>query len=148
MEIRMKGKKKISIIANSILLIWFFLDMIGVAFDNRLLVSRSWQEDGIFFVVFIVAFLCFILKEKIGKHILSSWLFIWFASQVYFHWYFTIFGPWEGKIKYFRDTVKLIPSKIVYIPDLYHIVLHMLILVSLASTMIYSIKTKTKKERG
>lgn len=116
--------------------------MIGVTFANRLLVIQSWKEDGIFFVIFIVSFLCFILKEKMGKYILSVWLFIWFATQFYFHWFFTIFGPWEGKIKYFNNTIKLIPSTIVYIPDLYHIVLHLLILFALVSTIIYCTATK------
>lgn len=139
--------KKIPSIANSILLIWFFMDMIGVAFNKRILVTQSWKEDGIFFVIFIIVFLCFLFKEKFGKYILSIWLFMWFSTQFYSHWCFTIFGPWEGKIKYFVDTIKLIPATIVYIPDLYHIVLHILILFALISTLIYCITIKHNEKK-
>lgn len=134
-------RKKLLIGVNILLLIWFFLDMIGVTFDNKVLVSRAWRDDGIFFVIYIVAIVWFLVKEKSGKFVLTTWLSMWFATQLYSHWYFTIFGPWEGKIRYFADTVKLIPSTTVYIPDLYHIVLHILILIALYSTMIYSVKS-------
>ncbi|MBU5312296.1 hypothetical protein KQI38_09670 [Tissierella carlieri] len=134
-------RKKLLIRANILLLIWFFLDMIGVTFGNKVLVSRAWRDDGIFFVIYIVAIVWFLVKEKSGKFVLTTWLSIWFATQLYFHWYFTIFGPWEGKIRYFADAIKLIPSTTVYIPDLYHIVLHILILIALYSTMIYSVKS-------
>ncbi|WP_406242506.1 hypothetical protein ACF3M2_20175 [Tissierella carlieri] len=134
-------RKKLLIGVNILLLIWFFLDMIGVTFDNKVLVSRAWRDDGIFFVIYIVAIVWFLVKERSGKFVLTTWLSMWFATQLYSHWYFTIFGPWEGKIRYFADTVKLIPSTTVYIPDLYHIVLHILILIALYSTMIYSVKS-------
>ena len=49
--------KKYSIAANAVLLLWFFLDMIGIYFENKYLVTRSWREDGIYFVIFLLAFL-------------------------------------------------------------------------------------------
>ena len=42
----MKGKR-IPIITSSLLLVWFFLDMVGVSFSGKVLVTRSWQDDGI-----------------------------------------------------------------------------------------------------
>jgi len=72
-----------------------------------------------------------------------GWLFMWLLTQFFSHWYYTIFGPSEGKINYFADTIKLIPSSNTYIPDLYHIILHVLILVSLMcvlSNLIFSKK--------
>lgn len=134
--------KKISIISNVILLIWFFLDMTGFSFANLILVSQSWKDDGIFFAIYAGAFIWFLVKEKSGKFVLLSWLFLWFSTQFYSHWYFTIAGPWEGKMRYFSDTIKLIPSSTVYIPDLYHIVLHVFILLAFCSTMIYTIKSR------
>lgn len=138
--------KKLSIIANCILLFWFLLDMIGAGFHNHILVKQSWKEDGIFMSIYIVLFLLFLLKDQIGLYILPLWLLMWLATQFFFHWYLTIFGPWEGKIKYFADTIKLFPSSIRYIPDLYHIVLHLLILFALISTSIYCFG-KRKRER-
>lgn len=128
-------KKRLSIISNAVLLVWFFLDMIGISFQNKILVSRSYQDDGIFFIIFIIVFIWFIVKEKSGKFIISGWLFMWFAMQFYFHWIFTIFGPWEEKIKYYTGTIKLIPSTKVYFPDLYHIILHLLILITFISVV-------------
>lgn len=132
------GKAKgITMILNSVLLVWFFLDMIGVSFGEKLLVTGSYQEDGIYFIIFALAFLSFLLKDTIGKYVLFIWLCLWFVTQFYSHWYFTLFGPWEGKRKYFADTVKLFPSADIYIPDLYHIVLHILILFNLGGLIVF-----------
>ena len=48
------------------------------------------------------------------------------------HWYYTIFGASERKLKgyneCFRDAVRIFPmSDTRLIPDMYHIVLHLLI---------------------
>ena len=40
-------KKKYVIITCLVLLIWFFLDMIGVKFGDKYLVSQSFSEDGV-----------------------------------------------------------------------------------------------------
>lgn len=95
------------------------------------------------FYYFFSLFLLFIFYEKVGKYLLMGWLFMWLLTQFFSHWYYTIFGPSEGKINYFADTIKLIPSSNTYIPDLYHIILHVLILVSLMcvlSNLIFSKK--------
>ena len=132
------GKVKgITMILNSVLLIWFFLDMIGVSFGEKQLVTRSYQEDGIYFIIFALALLSFLLKDTIGKYVLFIWLCLWFVTQFYSHWYFTLFGPWDGKRRYFADTIKLIPSVNIYIPDLYHIILHILILFSLGGIIVF-----------
>lgn len=136
----MKKLKKIAIILNVLLLIWFFLDMTGFSFYKLMLVSTSWKEDGIFFTIYAGVFIWFLIREKSGKFGLLGWLFLWFATQFYSHWYFTIAGPGEGKIRYFSNTIKLIPSDTVYIPDLYHIVLHTLILFAFCSTIVYTVK--------
>ena len=134
--------KRICVVSNICLLLWFFLDMVGLSINGSILVTRSYKDDGIFFLIFLVAFILFIFKEKVGKYFLSVWLFMWFFTQFLFHWRFTIFGPSEGKINYFADTIKLIPSANTYIPDLYHIILHLLILVSLVNIIIFCIGTR------
>lgn len=144
----MSTKKKIAIIANTVLLVWFFLDMIGITINNHILVSQSWNDDSIFFIIFALVFLLFLLKEKIGKYVLCVWLLLWFITQFFSHWFFTLVGSWENKIAYFSDTIKLIPSSEVYIPDLYHIVLHVLILFALISTIFYCFQTKKKRNEN
>ena len=134
--------KRICVVSNVCLLLWFFLDMVGLSINGSILVTRSYKDDGIFFLIFLVVFTLFVFKEKVGKYFLSVWLFMWFLIQFLFHWRFTIFGPSEGKISYFSDTIKLIPSANTYIPDLYHIILHLLILVSLVNIIIFCIGTR------
>ena len=129
--------RKICIVSNLFLLLWFFLDMIGMKIDGQILVTRSYREDGIFFLAFLVLFIWFFFKEKRGKYFLTVLLLMWFIAQFLSHWYYTIFGPYQGKINYFADTIKLIPSNSIYIPDLYHIVLHILIFISLINMMLY-----------
>lgn len=134
--------KKHCIVVNGILLLWFLLDMTGLSFGNQMLVSQAWKEDGVFFLIYAAAFIWFLAKEKIGKYALLGWLFLWFVAQLYSHWYFTIAGPWEGKMQYFSDTIKLIPSSTVYIADLYHIILHLLIVFALIYTLVYCLKRR------
>ncbi|MDF2845619.1 MAG: putative rane protein [Herbinix sp.] len=140
----MDSFKRITVLSNLVLLAWFFLDMVGLSFGNNILVTRSYKEDGIYFIIFAVAVILFILKEKVGKYILLIWLSLWFTTQFYSHWYITILGPWERLRTYFVNTIKLIPTKNIYIPDLYHIVLHLLILVSFISLIVFLISSKKK----
>ncbi|MBW4829597.1 MAG: hypothetical protein KZY61_05180 [Clostridiaceae bacterium] len=137
--------KRICIISNICLLLWFFLDMIGMNINGNILVTRSYKDDGIFFIIFLALFILFIVKERIGKYFLTAWLFMWFLAQFLSHWYFTIFGPSEGKVSYFADTIKLIPSFNIYIPDLYHMILHILILISLANMIVFCIGIRRKQ---
>jgi len=65
-------------------------------------------------------------------------LWIWFIVQFLCHWYYTIFGASDKKIKgyneCFRDTIRIFPmSEERLVPDLYHIVLHILILQTLSA---------------
>lgn len=137
--------KKICVISNLCLLLWFFFDMIGVSIKGNVLVTRAFRTDGIFFLIFLILLIWYLYKEKTAKYFLSGWLFMWFIIQFLSHWYFTIFGPSEGKMNYFADTIKLIPSTNIYIPDLYHIILHILILLSLITMIIYHRLGKRQK---
>lgn len=56
--------------------------------------------------------------------------------QFFCHWYYTIFGASEKKLRgynqCFRETIHLLPaSETRVVPDLYHIVLHLLLLSNL-----------------
>lgn len=140
-------KKNICIAFQLILLAWFFLDMTGLSVGNKCLVTRSYKEDGIFFVIYLFTFLLFLLKEKIGKWLVTGWLAMWFITQFLSHEWYTIFGSGfmgsvEGKINYFSDTIHWITFNGRYFPDVYHTVLHLLILSAFISTVVY-IKTDT-----
>lgn len=132
--------KKICIRANLILLIWFFFDMTGLRIGNFILTEMAWREDGIFFIIYIVCFLLFLFKEKIGKYILSIWLFLWGITQFFSHWYYTIFGASQLKLSMYNniysETYHIVSrSETTIVPDLYHIILHILIVISFLCTI-------------
>lgn len=140
-------QKKYCIIAQVILLIWFFLDMIGVYFGDQCLVTRSYREDGIFFLVYLTAAIMFITLEKIGKWFTIGWLSMWFITQFISHEWYTIFnggfmGTLESKFHNFGETIKWLEIEGRYIPDVYHTILHILILFALICTIIYTLKNK------
>ena len=142
-------KKMYCIIAQIILLLWFFLDMIGLNIGDKCLVTRSYKEDGIFFLVYLVAVILFIANEKIGKGFVIGCMTMWFAIQFLCHEWYTIFnggfmGTLEGKIEYFSGTTQWLQIEGRYIPDVYHTILHILILCALTVTIIYATKDKKK----
>ncbi len=72
-----------------------------------------------------------------GRWVLAGVLALWFAVQLLCHWRYTLFGASREKLAgyndCFRDTLRLFPmSEARLVPDLYHIVLHALILANLA----------------
>lgn len=147
MQKEIMPNKKYSIAANAVLLLWFFLDMIGIYFENKYLVTRSWREDGIYFVIFLLAFLTYIFKERIGKYVLSAWLSIWLITQFLSHEWFTIAGKGQGMIKYFKNALKWTEGETRYIPDVYHTILHILILTALIATIVFIVKQRRKKSQ-
>lgn len=66
-------------------IIMVFLDMVGLSINGSILVTRSYKDDGIFFLIFLVVFTLFVFKEKVGKYFLLVWLFMWFLTQFLFH---------------------------------------------------------------
>lgn len=143
--------KKTCIAFQIILLVWFFLDMIGVYFGDKCLVTQSYKEDGLFFLIYLTAIILFIIKDKIGKWIVAVWTSIWFVIQFLCHEWYTIFnggimGSLEGKIKYFSETVQWIKIEGKYIPDIYHTVLHILLLLVIITTFMFIKKTGNKEQ--
>ena len=57
-------KKRYCIITQTLLLLWLFLDMTGVYFSNSYLVTRSYKDDGLFFLIYLVAMILFSFKEN------------------------------------------------------------------------------------
>ena len=142
-------KKRYCIITQTLLLLWFSLDMTGVYFSNSYLVTRSYKDDGLFFLIYLVAMILFIFKEKIGKWAVWVWTSLWFVIQFLCHEWYTIFskgvmGSLEDKIKYFSGAIKWIEIDGRYIPDVYHTILHILILAVVITTALYIRNSKKR----
>ena len=74
---------------------------------------------------------------------------MWFVIQFICHEWYTIFnegfmGSLEDKMKYFSGTIQWLEIRGRYIPDVYHTILHILILCVLVCTTIYAIQNKKK----
>lgn len=135
---RKNSKRTLFLITQIILLIWFFLDMTGVYFDAGYLVTRSYKDDGVFFLIYLTTVILFIVKEKIGKWAVTVWSVIWFAAQFASHELVTLTGNgYENKSRYFEGSLKWLDIDGVYVPDVYHTVLHILLLVVVIGGTVY-----------
>ena len=139
--------KKIYIGLNITLLLWFALDMVGLSINGEVLVSRAYKDDWIFFLIYLLVFSFFLIQPKKGFYPLAIWLLMWFLSQFFSHWVFTITASGEEKMEYFSDTIKLFGATGYYIPDLYHIVLHILILSCFIGLIIYKVEERNRSNK-
>ena len=132
------------IVVSSLLWVWFLGCTFTWKFGKVLLVEGMGLKSIEFaaLVLFTIGIGSFLIREQVGKWVLLTELILWLVVQFFCHEYFTIFGVSERKLKgynaCFEGTVKLFPvSETRLIPDLYHIVLHLLILADLVLTIIY-----------
>ena len=131
------------IVVSCLLWLWFLGCTFTWKFGKVLLVEGMGLKSIEFaaLVLFTLGIGSFLLWEPIGKWVLLVELALWLVEQFFCHEYFTIFGSSSKKLKgyneCFEGTVKLFPvSETLLIPDLYHIVLHLLILADLVLTAI------------
>ena len=132
----------IAVLLQAALWIWFLGCVTTWRFGKVLLVEGMGLKSAEFaalclYSLGIAAFHCL---QPAGKWILGGILLLWLAVQFRFHWYYTLFGAGERKLQgyndSFRGTVRLLPmSDKRLIPDLYHIVLHLLILANLIACL-------------
>ena len=118
--------------------VWFLGCTVTYRIGKRFLVEGMGVRSAEFaalclYSLGLIAYHCF---QPAGRWILFGILLLWFAVQFMCHWYFTIFGASESKLKgyneCFRDAVRLFPmSEKRLVPDLYHILLHVLILINI-----------------
>ena len=92
-----------------------------------------------------MAVILFIVKEKAGKWAIIIWTTMWFVTQFISHEWYTIFndgfmGTLENKMEIFSGTMHWLKIEGRYVPDIYHTILHVLILLVLVSTSIYAAK--------
>ena len=140
-------RKKVAIIANSLLLLWFSLDMFGVKIGDKYLVEGAFKDDGLFMLISVITFLLFVFTKKIGKYFHLIWLSMWLVVQFLSHEWYTMFGTGfmgdvDVKINYFKDCIKIVSVQGRYVPDAYHTILHILLVVALVTTLRVTAKTK------
>ena len=131
------------IVVSCFLWLWFLGCTFTWKFGKVLLVEGMGLKSIEFaaLVLFTLGIGSFLLWEPIGKWVLFVELALWLIEQFFCHEYFTIFGSSSKKLRGYNEcfdgTVKLFPvSETRLIPDLYHIVLHLLILADLVLTAI------------
>ena len=131
------------IVVSCLLWLWFLGCTFTWKFGKVLLVEGMGLKSIEFaaLVLFTLGIGSFLLWEPIGKWVLFVELALWLIEQFFCHEYFTIFGSSSKKLRGYNEcfdgTVKLLPvSETRLIPDLYHIVLHLLILADLVLTAI------------
>lgn len=137
---------RIAIIVISCLLwLWFLGCTFTWKYGKVLLVEGTGLNSIEFaaLVLFTIGIGSFLLWEPVGKWILLVELTLWLVAQFFSHEYFTIFGVSARKLKgydeCFDGTVKLFPvSQTRLIPDLYHIMLHLLIATDLVLVALFT----------
>lgn len=125
----------VTIFVKLLLWIWFLGCTITWRFGKHILVEGMGIRSAEFFMLclYSIGLISYYFFQPTGKWILFAILVFWFIIQFFCHWYYTLFGASEQKLKgyneCFRGTLRLIPvSEKRLIPDFYHIVLHLLIL--------------------
>ena len=127
-----------ALIAESLLLIWFFGCICTYRVGNYTLVDGMGikSPEFVMFCLYGIGMILFWAVRPVGKWWLTVVLTAWLVIQFFCHWFYTIFGVSEKKLngynECFKNTVHLIPaSNKRLIPDLYHMILHLLILSNL-----------------
>lgn len=128
----------VAVCARSILLIWFFGCIRTYKIGRFILVEGMGFKSAEFVMLCLygTGLILSLAFPPVGTWYLLGVLALWMVVQFFCHWNYTIFGAPEQKLRgyneCFRHTVHIIPaSETRVIPDLYHIVLHILILLNL-----------------
>ena len=123
--------------AQALLWVWFLGCVITWRFGKVLLVEGMGIKSAEFgmFCLYSAGLVFYYIFSTAGRWILFAILVLWLAIQFFCHWYYTIFGASEKKLKgyneCFRGTLRLFPmSETRLIPDLYHVLLHLLIVLN------------------
>lgn len=114
--------------------------MTGFEIGGKWLVETAFKDDGYRMCIYIVCLILAYFIGRVGKIVLLGQLSIWLIIRLLCHEWYLFFdkgpmGDANGKIEYFRNTIKLFEIEGRYLPDLYHITLHILILWSVISVV-------------
>lgn len=76
-------------------------------FDDAYLVTRSYRDDGVFFLIYLATVVLFIIKDKIGKWAVTVWTAMWFLTQFASHELVTLTGNgYENMSSYFEGALR------------------------------------------
>lgn len=121
-----------------VLLIWFFGCIVTYRLGNVLLVEGMGIKSAEFgmLVVYTASILLRVVLPQVGNWFVLAVLVVWLVVQYFCHWHFTIFGATPEKIQgynqCFEGSLCIVPRRADrLIPDFYHIVLHVLIVLNL-----------------
>ena len=135
----------ITILIQIVLWICFFGCITTYRVGKCLLVEGMGIKSAEFIMLclYSIGLFSYYVFQPVGKWILLVILVFWFVVQFFCHWYYTIFGASEKKLKgyndCFRNTIHIFPiSEKRLVPDLYHIILHTLILANIVFCIIKS----------
>ena len=143
-----KIAKIVTIVILGLLLLWFTFDITGLKLGRTKLVTSAFIDehiDFVFWLIFVGSIVLFILKDKIGKYVIASFIFLWGGVQ--FSMYFKSKSGIESYNQFFSDTHHIIAaSENFVVKDTYHIILDVLILLAFISAILYIIvKQKNAK---
>ena len=126
------------ILTQAVLWIWFLGCTTTYRIGKHLLVDGMGIKSAEFIMLclYSIGLVSYHIFLSAGKWFLLTILLLWFIVQFLCHWYYTIFGASEKKLRgyneCFRDTIRIFPmSEVRLVPDLYHIILHILILANI-----------------
>ena len=132
------------IISQVALLIWFCGCITTYRIGKLTLVEGMGIKSAEFVMlcVFISGCILYHSFHSVGRWVLLAILLLWFIVQFFCHWYFTIFGASKKKLESynscFRNTIRLLPkNEKRIVPDFYHIVLHILIVLNIVCCLVY-----------
>ena len=131
------------ILLQAALWIWFLGCTISYRTRKYTLVEGMGIKSAEFAMLclYSAGLILYYLLQPAGKWILLAILILWFIVEFFCHWYFTIFGASESKLKgyneCFHNTIRIFPmSETRLIPDLYHVIQHILILTNIVVCLI------------
>ena len=126
------------VIIQALLWIWFLGCTTTYRFGKILLVEGEGIKSAEFFALclYSAGLIAYHAYLPVGRWVLLGVLLLWAAVQFRCHWYYTIFGASERKLQgyndCFRGKVRIFrESDTRLVPDMYHIVLHLLILANI-----------------
>ena len=75
-------KKTHLIILNIILLLWYFLSIIGLKIGDKYLVTGAFEEEWLFMLIPTITFVLMLVTKNVGRNIHLIWLAGWEESTI------------------------------------------------------------------
>ena len=102
-------KKTHLIIVNIILLLWYFLSMIGLKIGDKYLVTGVFEEEWLFMLIPTITFVLMLVTKNVGRNIHLIWLAGWFVTQFLSHEWYTyleedLWEKWTRRLPIFQNA--------------------------------------------